>query len=39
MNQLLVALCLIGGIWYLVSANPKGNENADRSLAANRFLR
>jgi len=34
MNQLLVALCLIGGIWYLVSANPKGNENADRSLVS-----
>ena len=34
MNQLLVALCLIGGIWYLVSTNLKGDENADRSLVS-----
>lgn len=33
MNQLLVALCLIGGIWYL-STNLKGDENADRSLVS-----
>src|SRR5262245_51561948 len=34
MNQLLVALCLIGGIWYFVSTNLKGDENAYRSLVS-----
>jgi Bacterial SH3 domain len=27
MNQLLVALCLIAGTWYLVSANLKNDQN------------
>jgi hypothetical protein len=27
MNQLLVALCLIAGIWYLVSTNLKNDQN------------
>src|SRR5262249_47283972 len=32
MKQLLIALCMIGGIWFLVSTHLKTNENGNRPL-------
>ena len=32
MKQLLIALCMIGGTWFLVSTHLKNNENGNRPL-------